>query len=65
MGGREISNEPQVVIISDAAQAILERIGWINYLTRLQQSHETVAIEFLQNLQEDYSMVRGRQITVT
>jgi len=63
MAGRVIRNEPQVLIISDAARAILERAGWINYLTRLQQSHETMAIEFLQNLQEDYSMVRGRQMT--
>lgn len=47
MGGRAIRSEPQVLIISDVAREILERAGWINYLTRLQQSHETVAIEFL------------------
>ena len=41
------------------------RTGWIDNLTRLQQPHETVAIEFLQNLQEDHSIVRGRQIIVT
>lgn len=41
------------------------RSGWITYLTRLQQPHEIVAIEFLQNLQEDHSIVRGKRITIT
>ena len=65
MGGQKIRSEPQVLAVSIAAREILERVGWITYLTRLQQPHETVAIEFLQNLQEGYSMVRGRQIAVT
>ena len=60
MGGRSIRSEPQVLMVSDAAREILARAGWIAYLNRLQQSNETVAIEFLQNLQENYSMVRGK-----
>jgi len=47
MGGRSIHNEPQVLMVSDAAREILARAGWIVYLNQLQQSNETVAIEFL------------------
>lgn len=53
-----------MLVVSDAAREILEKLGWITYLTMLQQPHETVAIEFLHNLQEGYSMVRGRKIAV-
>ena len=65
MGGISIRREPQVLIVSDAAQEILARAGWLAYLNRLQESNETVAIEFLHNLQEDHSTVRGRHIAVT
>jgi len=65
MGGRSIRSESQVLMVSDVAREILVRAGWIVYLNCLQQSNETVAIEFLQNLQEHHSMVRGRQIVVT
>jgi len=65
MGGRSIHREPQVLTVSDAAREILTRAGWIVYLNHLQQSNETVAIDFLQNVQEHHSMVRGRQIAVT
>jgi len=54
-----------VLTVSDAAQEILARAGWLTYLNRLQESNETVAIEFLQNLQEDHSAVRGKHIEVT
>ena len=47
MGGQPIHSEPQVLVVSSAAREILEKLGWITYLTRLQQPHETVAIEFL------------------
>jgi len=65
MGGRAIRREPQVLTVSAAAQEILERAGWLTYLNHLQDSNETVAMELLQNLQEDYSIVMGRQIAVT
>jgi len=65
MGGREIRSEPQRLTVSTAAREILERAGWLNYFSRLQESNETVALEFLQNLQEDYSTVRGKRIAVT
>ena len=51
-------------MVFDAAREILVRARWIAYLNRLQQYNETVAIEFLQNLPENHSMVRGRQIVV-
>ena len=65
MGGREIRSEPQNLTISAAAREILERAGWLNYLSRLQESNETVAMEFFQNLQDDHSTVRGKRIAVT
>jgi len=65
MGGREIRSEPQKLTISAAAREILERAGWLNYLSHLQESNETVAMEFLQNLQDDHSTVRGKRIAVT
>ena len=54
-----------MLVISDAAREILERIGWTTYFMRIQQPHEAVATEFLQNLQEGFSIVRGRQITLS
>ena len=54
-----------MLTVSATTQEILEREGWLTYLNRLQESNETVAMEFLQNLQEDYSIVRGRRIAVT
>lgn len=64
MGGRSIQRETQVLIVSDAAREILARAGSLIYLNHLQESNETIAIEFLQNLQEDHSIVRGRHIAV-
>ena len=51
--------------VSDAAREILARAGWLVYLNHFQESNETVAIEFLQNLQEYHSTIRGRHIAVT
>ena len=65
MGGRSIRREAQVLMVFDVSREILARARWITYLNHLQQSNETVEIEFLQNLQEHHSMVRGRQIAVT
>ena len=65
MGGRSIRSEPQTLVVSDAARAILDKLGWITYFMRMQQPHEAVATEFLLNLQEGSSIVRGRQIAVT
>ena len=64
MGGRAIRSEPQQLTISAAAQEILERAGWLNYFNHLQESNETVVMEFLQNLQDDHSTVRGKRIAV-
>ena len=65
MGGKAIRSEPQKLTVSAAAREILEREGWLNYFSRLQESNETVALAFLQNLQEDHSIVRGKRIAVT
>ena len=60
MGRRPIRSEPQTLVVSDAAQAILDKLGWITYFMRMQQPNELVATEFLLNLQEGSSTVRGR-----
>lgn len=65
MGGRSIRREPLVLTISNVLREIVARAGWLTYLNRLQESNEAVAIEFLQNLQEDHSTVRGKHIVVT
>ena len=64
MGGKAIRSEPSKLVVSHAAREILERAGWPNYFSCLRESNETVAMEFLQNLQEDHSIVGGKQITV-
>lgn len=64
MGGRSIQRESLELIVFDVAREILVRAGWLTYFNRLQESKETVEIKFLQNLQEDHSIVRGRHITV-
>ena len=37
----------------------------MTYLNCLKESNETVAKEFLQNLQEEHSTIRGKRIEVT
>ena len=65
MGGRTVHREPLILAIFDEAREILARAGWIAYFMRFQPPNEEIAIEFLQNLQNGKSMVRGRQITVS
>ena len=65
MGGRSIRREPHVLTVFEAAREILARAGWLVYLNRFQESNKTVAIEFLQNLQEYHSTIKGRHIAVT
>ena len=65
MGGRTVRSEPHKMTVSDAARKILENAGWLNYFNRLQESNEAVVLEFLQNLQENHSIVGGKRIEVT
>ena len=60
MGGKSIRSEPSELIVSEAARKILEKAGWLTYFGRLRKSNEIVAMEFLQNLQEEYSVVGGK-----
>jgi len=64
MGGRTVRREPLILDIFDEAREILAQAGWIAYFTRFQPPNKEVTIEFLQNLQNGQSMVRGRKITV-
>lgn len=50
MGGKAIRSEPHKLTVSAITREILEKAGWLNYFSRLQESNETVAMEFLQNL---------------
>jgi hypothetical protein len=65
MGGKTVRSEPHELTVSAAARKILENAGWLNYFSCLQESNEAVALEFLQNLQENYSIVGGKRIAVT
>lgn len=65
MGGKAVRSKPCKLTVSAAAREILERAGWLNYFSRLQESNETVVMEFLQNLQENHSTIGGRRIMVT
>ena len=65
MGGKTIRREPHKLIAFDVAREILKNAGWLNYFNRLQESNEAVALKFLQNLQENHSIVGGKQIEVT
>lgn len=44
---------------------ILERARQAQYLTRLQGFNNDISLEFLQNLQNESMIVKGRTITVT
>lgn len=50
MGAKAIHSEPIVLRVSEQAHEILQRVGWLQYLTKLQGFHEEITIEFLQNL---------------
>lgn len=57
--------EPLVLEISDRAREILVHAGWISYFTKLEAPNSEVAIEFLQNLRNGQSMVKGGRITIS
>lgn len=59
MGGRAIRSEPPVLMVSDQAREILERTGWLQCLNSLQGFHEELTLEFLQNLQNSSTVVKG------
>jgi len=65
MGGREIQSEPPVLMVSDQAHEILEHAGWLQYLNRLQGFLEELALDFLQNLQNSSTMVKGISMVVS
>jgi len=54
-----------MLAVSDVAREILARARWLTYFNRLQESNETISIEFLQNLQEDHSIIRRKCIAIT
>ena len=65
MGGNSLRNEPIKFPISDTASAILQQADWLTYVHRLQGFDTEIAIEFLQNLQEGKTRIKGRIIPVT
>lgn len=52
-------------MVLDQACVILEHIGWFQYLNKLQGFHEEMTLEFLQNLQNGSTTLRGRDIVVS
>ena len=65
MGGNTLRSEPANFPISEATSAILQRVGWLTYVHRLQRYNTKIAIEFLQNLQDGQTRLSGRTIHVT
>lgn len=65
MGEREIWSEPRVLMVSDQTCKILEHAGWLQYLNILQGFHEELTLEFLQNLQNYSTVVKGISMTVS
>ena len=65
MGGNTLRVEPANFPISEEVSAILQRDRWLTYVHRLQGFNTRIAIEFLQNLQEGKTRVKGRTIPVT
>jgi len=65
MGGKAICSESTVLQVSERTREFLERADWFQYLTKLQVFHEEITLEFLQNLQNGHTMVKGRNITVS
>lgn len=60
IGGRIVHQESLILVVSNEAREILARARWIAYFTRFQPPNKEIAIEFLQNLQNGQSVVRGR-----
>ena len=65
MGERAIQSEPPILMVADQAHKILECIGSLYYLKRLQGFHKELTLEFLQNLQNDSTMVKGISMMVS
>ena len=65
MGENTLRSEAANFPISEAASAILQRVGWLTYVHRLQGFNTRIAIEFLQNLQEEKAIFKGKTIPVT
>jgi len=65
MGGGDITNEPPIFMVSYQACAILERAEWLQYLNRLQDFHEGLRLEFLHNLHNGSTTIKGRSIIVS
>lgn len=64
MGGKNIRSESTVLMVPNQARAILEGINWLQYLNNLQGFNEEMTLEFLQNLQNGSTTIRGRNITI-
>ena len=65
MGRNSLRNEPSKFLISDVASATLQQASWLTYVHQLQGFDTEVEIEFLQNLQEGHTMLKGRIRPVT
>ena len=65
MGGNSLWNKPVNFPISDTNSAILQQASWLTYVHRLQGFDTEIAIEFLQNLQEGQTRIKGWIIPVT
>ena len=65
MGGNSLCNEPTKFQVTEWVRTILQQSSWISYLNRLQGFNTEIEIEFLQNLREGHTIVKGRVIPVS
>ncbi len=61
MGG---TSEPTVLQITMQARDILEHAGWAQYLTRMHEFNDDIALELLQTSQNESIIVKGRTTTL-
>lgn len=65
MGGKSACNEPTLLQTTEKAYDILEQVELAQYLSWLWGFDVNITLEFLQNLSDEGTKVRGRPILVT
>ena len=68
MGGTTIRNEPGSISLLQffpEVYQIFQQAGWTAYFERLGDFNAEEVLEFAQNLEDNFSVVRGVRISVT
>lgn len=65
MRGNAICSEPIILRLLEHAREIFECVNWLQYMTNLQGFHEEITLEFLQNIHNGCTTLKGRNIIVS